>query len=198
MAEEWWPNEIQWKNQISKDDWKKLLTDDKIFTDKSKIFLKRLLHKGGEATCADLAKEYGRTASFYIGVEQGLANRILKEKKLDPITDGNREWKFPVLFLGRHVDKSKDENSGDYIWKLRPELKKALEESGYKQVVIAGGVAANSEIRKKVFALENGGYKVFAPPMKYCTDNAAMVAACAYFSKNTFDDVDVEVFSRIK
>ena len=55
MAEEWWPNEIQWKNQISKDDWKKLLTDDKIFTDKSKIFLKRLLHKGGEATCADLA-----------------------------------------------------------------------------------------------------------------------------------------------
>ena len=129
MAEEWWPNEIQWKNQISKDDWKKLLTDDKIFTDKSKIFLKRLLHKGGEATCADLAKEYGRTASFYIGVEQGLANRILKEKKLDPITDGNREWKFPVLFLGRHVDKSKDENSGDYIWKLRPELKEALEET---------------------------------------------------------------------
>ena len=130
MAEEWWPNENEWKNLISKDDWKKLLADDKIFTDKSKIFLKRLLHKGGEATCADLAKEYGRTASFYIGIEQGLANRILKEKKIDPITDGNREWKFPVLFLGRHVDKSKDENSGDYIWKLRPELKEALEETG--------------------------------------------------------------------
>lgn len=81
---------------------------------------------------------------------------------------------------------------------LVKKLRKALEEKGYKQVVIAGGVAANSEIRKKVFALENDGYKVFAPPMKYCTDNASMVASCAYFNTNTFDDIDVEVFSRVK
>lgn len=81
---------------------------------------------------------------------------------------------------------------------LLKKLKLALEESGYKQVVIAGGVAANSEIRKKIFNLENEGYKVFAPPMKYCTDNAAMVASCAYFNTNTFDDVNVEVFSRVK
>ena len=81
---------------------------------------------------------------------------------------------------------------------LLKKLKLALVESGYKQVVIAGGVAANSEIRKKIFNLENEGYKVFAPPMKYCTDNAAMVASCAYFNTNTFDDVNVEVFSRVK
>lgn len=79
---------------------------------------------------------------------------------------------------------------------LVKKLKKAVEKRGYKQIVIAGGVAANSEIRKKVFALENEGYKVFAPEMKYCTDNASMVASCAYFNTNTFDDVDVEVFSR--
>ena len=81
---------------------------------------------------------------------------------------------------------------------LVKKLKRALEEKGYKQVVIAGGVAANSEIRKKIFALQNEGYTVFAPPMKYCTDNAAMVASCAYFNSNTFDDVNVEVFSRVK
>ena len=79
---------------------------------------------------------------------------------------------------------------------LVKKLKKALEERGYNQVVIAGGVAANSEIRKKVFALQNQGYKVYAPQMKYCTDNASMVASCAYFNTNTFDDIDVEVFSR--
>ncbi len=79
---------------------------------------------------------------------------------------------------------------------LVKKLKKALEERGYNQVVIAGGVAANSEIRKKVFALESDGCKVFAPAMKYCTDNASMVASCAYFNTNTFDDIDVEVFSR--
>lgn len=81
---------------------------------------------------------------------------------------------------------------------LLNKVKKALEAGGYKQVVIAGGVAANSEIRKKIFDLEKEGYKVFAPPMKYCTDNAAMVASCAYFNTNTFDDVNVEVFSRVK
>ncbi len=80
---------------------------------------------------------------------------------------------------------------------LVKKLKKALEERGYKQVVIAGGVAANSEIRKKVFNLEQEGYRVNAPAMKYCTDNAAMVASCAYFYTNTFDDIDVEVFSRV-
>ncbi|MBE7710218.1 MAG: tRNA (adenosine(37)-N6)-threonylcarbamoyltransferase complex transferase subunit TsaD [Cyanobacteria bacterium SIG32] len=80
---------------------------------------------------------------------------------------------------------------------LVKKIKKALEETGYKQVVIAGGVAANSEIRRKIFDLEKDGYRVCAPPMKYCTDNAAMVASCAYFNTNTFDDVDVEVFSRV-
>ena len=81
---------------------------------------------------------------------------------------------------------------------LFKKVKKALEETGYKQVVIAGGVAANSEIRRKIFELEKEGYRVNAPLMKYCTDNAAMVASCAYFNTNTFDDVDVEVFSRVK
>ena len=80
---------------------------------------------------------------------------------------------------------------------LLKKLKKALQESGYNQIVIAGGVAANSEIRKKIFNLEKEGYKVFAPPMKYCTDNAAMVASCAYFNTNTFDNVNTEVFSRV-
>ena len=81
---------------------------------------------------------------------------------------------------------------------LAKKLKNAVEEKGYSQVVIAGGVAANSEIRKKIFDFQNDGYSVFAPPMKYCTDNAAMVASCAYFNTNTFDDVDTEVFSRVK
>ena len=39
-------------------------------------------------------------------------------------------------------------------------------------------------------------YDVYAPIMKYCTDNASMVASSAYFFNNTFDDINVEVFSR--
>ncbi len=80
---------------------------------------------------------------------------------------------------------------------LLKKVKKALEEKQYKQVVLAGGVAANSEIRKKIFNLKNDGYEVFAPQMKYCTDNAAMIASSAYFFDKTYDNIDVEVFSRL-
>ncbi len=75
---------------------------------------------------------------------------------------------------------------------------KAAEKYGIKQIVLGGGVAANSEIRKKFFALESQGYKVFAPAMKYCTDNASMIASAAYFLTNTEDSLEVEVFSRCK
>jgi len=80
---------------------------------------------------------------------------------------------------------------------LIKKVKHALSVKGYKQVVIAGGVAANSEIRRKIFELEKDGYRVNAPVMKYCTDNASMVASSAYFFDNTYDDIDVEVFSRV-
>ena len=80
---------------------------------------------------------------------------------------------------------------------LLKKVKRALEERAYKQVVLAGGVAANSEIRKKIFNLRDEGYEVYAPIMKYCTDNASMVASAAFFFEKTFDDIDVEVFSRV-
>lgn len=81
---------------------------------------------------------------------------------------------------------------------LYKKVKRTLEQTGYNQVVLAGGVAANSEIRKKIFSLSDLGYKVYAPQMKYCTDNASMVASAAFFFENTFDNIDVEVFSRVR
>lgn len=80
---------------------------------------------------------------------------------------------------------------------LFKKVKKALVNRGYKTVVLAGGVAANSEIRRKIFNLQEEGYKVYAPAMKYCTDNASMVASCACLFENSLDDINVEVFSRV-
>lgn len=53
-------------------------------------------------------------------------------------------------------------------------------------IVVGGGVAANSELRQQLWlAAEKQGLKVVFPPMKYCTDNAAMIAcaAVAHFEK---------------
>ena len=63
-------------------------------------------------------------------------------------------------------------------------------------IVLAGGVAANSRLREKLYELENDGFKVYAPKMKYCTDNASMVASCAYLNQiKTDNPLEFEVFS---
>ena len=77
---------------------------------------------------------------------------------------------------------------------------KIAKKNGSKTIVLAGGVAANSRLREKLFELEkpeNGSFSVFAPKMKYCTDNAAMVASAAYFNPMKVENpLELEVFSR--
>ncbi|MEO1620358.1 MAG: tRNA (adenosine(37)-N6)-threonylcarbamoyltransferase complex transferase subunit TsaD [Cyanobacteria bacterium J06632_3] len=47
-------------------------------------------------------------------------------------------------------------------------------------IVVGGGVAANSELRSHLqFTADTHGLRVLFPPMKYCTDNAAMIACAA-------------------
>ena len=59
---------------------------------------------------------------------------------------------------------------------------KAAVEKKCKTILIAGGVAANSELRKRLFeAGKEKEIEVFYPKMEFCTDNAAMIAAAAYY-----------------
>lgn len=65
------------------------------------------------------------------------------------------------------------------------------------KIALAGGVAANSQLRKNLEELKQKGYETYAPELKYCTDNAAMVASCACFNPiKTDDSLLLEVFSR--
>jgi len=77
---------------------------------------------------------------------------------------------------------------------------KIAKKNGSKTIVLAGGVAANSRLREKLYELEkpeNGAFSVFAPKMKYCTDNAAMVASAAFFNPMKVEKPrELEVFSR--
>ncbi len=79
---------------------------------------------------------------------------------------------------------------------LVQKTKNAADKLGYKTLAVAGGVAANSQIRASMKKLQNEGYKTYAPIMRYCTDNASMVGAAAYFLNDVYTDLDTEVFSR--
>jgi len=64
---------------------------------------------------------------------------------------------------------------------LLNKLKKAVEQTGIKNICIAGGVSANSGLRRSLEEMgKQLGWKTFIPPFEYCTDNAAMIAITAY------------------
>ncbi len=65
---------------------------------------------------------------------------------------------------------------------LLKKLKKAIQETGIKQICIAGGVSANSGLRKGMQQLgKDTKSTIFLPNFEYCTDNAAMIAITAHF-----------------
>ena len=65
---------------------------------------------------------------------------------------------------------------------LTPRVVMALERTGYRKVAVAGGVAANSRIRRDLLrAAGELGAQVYLPPLRLCGDNGAMIGAQAYF-----------------
>ncbi len=77
---------------------------------------------------------------------------------------------------------------------LLNKLKKAAEQTGIKNICIAGGVSANSGLRRSFEELgKQLDWKTFIPPFEYCTDNAAMIAITAYYKYLAGEFADLSV-----
>lgn len=84
---------------------------------------------------------------------------------------------------------------------LLSKLVKAAKELGIKDVAIAGGVSANSGLRNAVKAEgTKRGWRTFLPPLKFTTDNAAMIAMTGYFRymQGEFSSLSVAPEARIE
>lgn len=80
-------------------------------------------------------------------------------------------------------------------------LKKSAKQYNIKEIAIAGGVSANSGLRKELgLTAEKLGWNVYIPKLEYCTDNAAMIAMAAHykFLKGEFCGMDVVPDARMK
>jgi len=84
---------------------------------------------------------------------------------------------------------------------LIAKVRMAVKRTGIKTLAIAGGVSANSELRKRITSLgvENA-WDVFIPKFEYCTDNAAMIAIAAHykFLNKDFLSLDASPLPRMK
>ncbi len=77
---------------------------------------------------------------------------------------------------------------------LMSRLEKASVQTGIKNIAVAGGVSANSELRKELVRRgDKYGWQTFIPDFQYCTDNAAMIGMAAHFKymKGEFAPLDI-------
>ena len=81
-------------------------------------------------------------------------------------------------------------------------IKKVMElpDINTKTIALAGGVSANSYIRKEFLKLEDEGYKIYMPDLKLCTDNAAMIASAGYYNyiSGKRDALDLNAIPNLK
>jgi N6-L-threonylcarbamoyladenine synthase len=112
-------------------------------------------------------------------------------------------------FMATEEEKSKfiEDNLADICASIQKrivdillnKLKKASLETGITDICLAGGVSANSGLRKAFIEMgEQRKWNTFIPAFQYCTDNAAMIAITAYykFLDKQFADLSVSSSAR--
>ncbi len=86
------------------------------------------------------------------------------------------------------------------IGMLIDRVRNAIEDTGIRRIVAGGGVASNSELRRRLYALtDEMAAEVVIPPPELCVDNGAMVAGLGYrlISRGDRTDWDVGVSPRV-
>ncbi|MEP6003404.1 MAG: tRNA (adenosine(37)-N6)-threonylcarbamoyltransferase complex transferase subunit TsaD, partial [Maribacter dokdonensis] len=82
---------------------------------------------------------------------------------------------------------------------LMKKLKKAVKQTGIKEIAIGGGVSANSGIRNILTEAQTKyGWNTYIPKFEFCTDNAAMIGIVGYlkYKNEKFSDQDVTAKAR--
>lgn len=85
------------------------------------------------------------------------------------------------------------------IYHLMKKLVKASKQTGIKKIALAGGVSANTGLRKAIdIEGQKLGWQTFVPAFEYCTDNAAMIAITAHYKylNTEFESLDVSPSAR--
>ncbi|UAY53108.1 tRNA (adenosine(37)-N6)-threonylcarbamoyltransferase complex transferase subunit TsaD [Ferruginibacter albus] len=128
----------------------------------------------------------------------------LKTSILYFLQNAGKSLAYKEEFIASEEEKKKfiaenlDDICASIQWRiisiLLNKLKKAAKETGVSNLCIAGGVSANSGLRK-AFA-EMGianNWKTFIPAFQYCTDNAGMIAITAYYKLLAGEFVDLNI-----
>ncbi len=109
------------------------------------------------------------------------------------------ELKTNPSFIQNHLPDLAASIQHSIVSALMKKLIKASKQSGIRQIAIAGGVSANSGLRRAMaLSAEKYGWEIFIPKIGYTTDNAAMIAVAGYFKTkaNQFANQKMKPYTR--
>lgn len=110
------------------------------------------------------------------------------------------ELKKDPDFVSKNINDLSASIQYALIKMLLNKLKRAAREHNIKEIAIAGGVSANTGLRKALAEMKiEKGWNIYIPDFQYCTDNAGMIAISAHFKylANDFSGLEVGPLARM-
>ena len=138
--------------------------------------------------------------------QEGIPNIVLPKVHIDGLDFSFSGLKTAIINLHHKTPDINKANLAASFEKdvaeiLLDNTRKAVKESNINKISLAGGVSANSYIRKAFKELEEKeNIKVYYPELKLCTDNAAMIASAGYYNflKGNFSDLKLNAVPNLK
>lgn len=189
----YWPSLEEYNPGISKEKWIELLQDSNVTSEDILIMLYRMLELGGESTCSNLAEQFGGSAFAYNVWGRTLGEHVHKTVGCPLCKKGDKNRFYTIPFVGRDVW----ENGHDrYSWKLRDELKEALESDMISDL--------NKKLRENARKFINNMNKteyaknmiLYGPPGTGKT-YATVVYAVAIIEGKEIETVEAEAYSDV-
>lgn len=104
-------------------------------------------------------------------------------------------------FVEKHMNDICASLQHNLVKMLLQKLKRASNETGIREIAIAGGVSANSGLRRELQHLaKEKRWQVYIPEFQYCTDNAGMIAMAAHYKylEGEFSPLNLSPMARMK
>ena len=141
----WGPPQDEYSPGLTKEDWLKLLNNRDVIGPVWGGTLAAFYDAGGQGTCTQIGHIFGKSAMSISGYCTNLAKHIHKITgcPLSIRKNGTTRY-WPILFMGKAADAK---TPGSFIWRLRDELKEALEEFGIERYLWEKPANVNEGIR---------------------------------------------------
>ncbi len=185
--EGYWPSLQEYNPKMTVEKWLSALKDPTITNEKNLEMFKMMLELGGESTCANLSETYGNTAAHYNKLGSSFGEKVFKKFKCPECHDNGDVRYFTIPFVGKDVI---EKGKARFAWKLRHELKEALQKMKIDDIKIA------PVVKSEPVAIEKNTI-LYGPPGTGKTYNTVLYAV-TIIENTTVDELKSEGYDSVK